>query len=87
MKVISSATSPLKPRLMKRCWSLGAMPLVPVQSAPCERPSKLTVPIMVHSSATVPAPASSLGAPASGGRTYSSRSRQCSGESIENRRK
>jgi hypothetical protein len=72
---------------MKRCWSLGARPLVPVHSAPWERPSKLTVPIIVHSSATVPAPASSLGAPASGGRTYSSRWRQCSGESIEKRRK
>ena len=69
VKVISSATSPLKPRLTKRCCSSGAIPPCPVQIWPCERPSKLTVPTIVHSSATVPAPASSAGAPDSGGRT------------------
>ena len=72
---------------MKRCCRCGAIPPWPVQSDPCERPSKLTVPIIVHSIGTVPGPAFSLGAPASGGRTYSVRARQCSGESIENSRK
>ena len=87
VKVISSATLAAEAEVDEALLELGRQPLVPVHNAPWERPSKLTVPIMVHSSATVPAPASSLGAPASGGRTYSSRVRQCSGESIENRRK
>ena len=69
VKVISSATSPLKPRLMKRCCRCGAIPPWPVQIEPCERPSKLTVPIIVHSSARCPGRRRAAGAPASGGRT------------------
>src|SRR3954466_7289111 len=67
VKVISSAVSCEKPRLMKRCWRFGAIPLVPVHRLPCEKPSKLVVPIITHRSATVPGTVSRCGVPDSGG--------------------
>ena len=39
-----------------------------VHARPCENPSKLVVPIIVHSSATVPGTMSRPGTPVSGGR-------------------
>src|SRR4051794_38583826 len=87
VNVISSAVSCVKPRFTKRGWSFDTTPLGPMKSWPCERPSKLVVPIIVHSSATVPGTGSSRGAPASGGRVYRTRSRQCSGASREKRLK
>ena len=84
VKVICSAASCAKPTLTKRCCRSGAMPLAPVHTSPCEKPSKLVVPIITHSSATVPGTGSRRGAPASGARRKSVRSRQCSGASIEN---
>src|SRR3954469_21861829 len=68
VNVISSAVSCVKPRFTKRGWSFDTTPLGPVKSWPCERPSKLVVPIIVHSSATVPGTGASRGGPASGGR-------------------
>ena len=73
----SSACSALKPRLPKKSCRCGT---IEFHVVPCEKPSKLVVPIIVHSSATVPATGVSGGAPPSTGRVNSARSRQCSGE-------
>ena len=59
----------------------------PSHSAPWEKPSKVVVPIIAHSSATVPAPAASGGAPESGRRSAQLASRQCSGASRAKRPK
>ncbi len=87
MNVISSAVSCEKPRLAKRRVSSGAIPFVPVQSWPWEKPSKLVVPIIVHSSATVPGMRSRRVVPERMRRRDTVRSRQCSGASFEKRLK
>ena len=85
VEAASSARSGPRPSEANRSASQVAAPVglpwPPSHSVPCEKPSKVVVPIMAASTATVPAPATSGGAPESGRRRRSSRSRQCSGAS------
>ena len=84
MNEISSAVAWLKPMLRSESVMRGA---ISPHAGPSEKPSNDVVPIIVHSSATVPGTASSVVRPLSGSRRYSASRVQRSGDMRANRPK
>ena len=72
MAARTGVVSGAKPRVRKKSLSWAARS---VHIGPWLRPSNVTVPIITHTTATVPGTGCSAGSPASGGRSPTTRSR------------